>query len=93
MEIINPATGAIIRTVAEDGKASLDTKLAALKAAQPAWAALPLAQRLDILRQFSELLESEKNTLAATLTEEMGKPLQQAVNEINGARTRIKWLL
>lgn len=93
MEIINPATGTIIRTVAEDGKASLDTKLAALKAAQPAWAALPLAQRLEILRQFSELLESEKNTLAATLSEEMGKPVQQGVNEINGARTRIKWLL
>ncbi|MET6998022.1 aldehyde dehydrogenase family protein [Chitinophaga defluvii] len=93
MEIINPATGTVIQTVAEDGKAGLDAKLAVLKAAQPAWAALPLTQRVDILRQFSELLESEKNTLAATLTAEMGKPLQQAVNEINGARTRIKWLL
>jgi acyl-CoA reductase-like NAD-dependent aldehyde dehydrogenase len=93
MDIINPATGAIIRTLATDEKATLDTKLATLKAAQPAWAALPLAQRVAVLAQFSALLDSEKNTLAATLTEEMGKPLQQAVNEINGAQARIKWML
>ena len=36
----------------------------------------------------------EKNVehLAAVLTSEVGKPLQQSRNEINGARARIKWL-
>jgi acyl-CoA reductase-like NAD-dependent aldehyde dehydrogenase len=43
-------------------------------------------------KAFSELLEKNIEQLAATLTSEVGKPLQQSRNEINGARARIKWL-
>jgi acyl-CoA reductase-like NAD-dependent aldehyde dehydrogenase len=38
------------------------------------------------------LLEKNTESLAAVLTSEVGKPLQQSRNEINGARTRIHWL-
>src|SRR6185369_50277 len=38
------------------------------------------------------LLANNIEQLAATLTSEVGKPLQQSRNEINGARARIKWL-
>jgi acyl-CoA reductase-like NAD-dependent aldehyde dehydrogenase len=44
------------------------------------------------VREFSSLLEKNIESLAATLTSETGKPLQQARNEVNGARVRIKWL-
>jgi acyl-CoA reductase-like NAD-dependent aldehyde dehydrogenase len=44
------------------------------------------------LRKFSDLLEKNIEHLAVTLTTEVGKPLQQSRNEINGARARIKWL-
>ena len=37
-------------------------------------------------------MEKNIEQLAATLTAEVGKPLQQSRNEINGARSRIKWL-
>ena len=45
-----------------------------------------------MLQKFSERLQQHKEILAAILTSEVGKPLQQARNEINGACTRIKWL-
>ena len=41
---------------------------------------------------FISRMESAIETLSAVLTAEVGKPLQQSRNEINGARTRIKWL-
>ncbi|PSL43921.1 acyl-CoA reductase-like NAD-dependent aldehyde dehydrogenase [Chitinophaga niastensis] len=93
MQIINPATEAIIDTVEEDGKDSLLHKFQVLTIAQKAWAAHPLSDRLAVISRFHALLESEQAVLVATLTAEAGKPLQQSVNEINGASTRIQWIL
>ncbi len=92
LSIINPATEETITTLNEDNKESLEQKLGLLGAAQPDWAKLPLEHRVQVLQKFSTLLEENKERLAATLTAEMGKPLQQARNEINGAQSRIKWL-
>ena len=51
-----------------------------------------VAERVQVLTIFSDLLEKNIEQLAATLTSEVGKPLQQSRNEVNGARTRIKWM-
>src|SRR5882724_2087010 len=92
MQIINPATEEIIREVQEDKKQSLQVKYEILKAAQPAWAALGITHRVNILQKFSSGLENQIETLASVLTAEVGKPLQQSRNEINGAVSRIRWL-
>src|SRR6476646_151052 len=57
-----------------------------------AWQKIPLSERINVLKQFAELLKKNQDVLAAVLTSEVGKPLQQSRNEINGACTRIKWL-
>jgi acyl-CoA reductase-like NAD-dependent aldehyde dehydrogenase len=93
MQIINPATEEIIQDIKEDDSASLQSKFHALKHAQPAWSERKLEERINIINQFSSLLEEHIERLAAILTSEVGKPLQQSRNEINGARTRIKWLV
>ncbi|MBC7862293.1 MAG: aldehyde dehydrogenase family protein, partial [Bacteroidia bacterium] len=92
MEIINPATEEIIAKVQEDDKASLEKKFHLLKTAQPKWNGVPLTERIKVLQKFTELLKSNIEPLAAILTSEMGKPLQQARNEINGASGRVLWL-
>ncbi|RNL51354.1 aldehyde dehydrogenase family protein [Pedobacter jejuensis] len=93
MQIINPATEEIISTLEEDNQASLQSKFGILKQAQPNWAKLTLQDRISILSTFSDILETEIEGLALILTNEIGKPLQQSRNEINGARARIKWML
>ncbi|WP_316811018.1 aldehyde dehydrogenase family protein [Pedobacter heparinus] len=93
MNIVNPATEEIITTVKEDDSKSLAHKRNLLKMGQKNWAARSLTERLAVIAQFYHLLDVEKERLAAILTAEVGKPLQQARNEINGARTRIKWML
>lgn len=92
MQIINPATEEIIQSLTEDTKETLQNKFQFLKAAQQAWSRLQLESRIAILEKFSILLEHDLERLAFILSAEVGKPLQQSRNEINGARVRIKWI-
>jgi acyl-CoA reductase-like NAD-dependent aldehyde dehydrogenase len=93
MQIINPATEEIITSLAEDNSSTLQTKLDTLKKAQPQWANITLSERVSVIARFSDLMEAEIEELSSVLTSEVGKPLQQSRNEINGARARIKWML
>jgi acyl-CoA reductase-like NAD-dependent aldehyde dehydrogenase len=92
MKIINPATEELLKEVAEDGADSLTVKLNQLRDGQLRWQNIPLAARIHVINRFSELLEQNAEECSAILTSEVGKPLQQSRNELNGARTRIKWL-
>ncbi|MGC1240072.1 MAG: aldehyde dehydrogenase family protein [Chryseosolibacter sp.] len=92
MKIINPATEEVITDVKEDTRETLEKKFQLLLASQKAWQQVSPDDRVNILKAFSSLLDENIESLAAVLTSEVGKPLQQARNEINGARSRIKWL-
>jgi acyl-CoA reductase-like NAD-dependent aldehyde dehydrogenase len=93
LKIINPATGAPIDELGADDAASVATKAAAARLAQPRWAATPLAERLAAIRRFRAGLVAELETLAATLTREVGKPIGQSRNELNGLLPRIDFFL
>jgi acyl-CoA reductase-like NAD-dependent aldehyde dehydrogenase len=92
MQIINPATEELVREISEDNGETLSKKFQLLRNTQPGWSELPIKQRVKILQDFSNHLEKNIESLAAILTLEIGKPLKQSRNEINGARTRIQWL-
>lgn len=93
MRIINPATEELIQEIPEDTEQSVREKFQLLKKGQPAWAALTLEKRIACIARFYDLLEEQKEELAATLTSEMGKPLRQSYNELAGARNRIRFFL
>jgi acyl-CoA reductase-like NAD-dependent aldehyde dehydrogenase len=93
LRILNPATEEVIRELDEDDDESLAEKTAAARAAQPEWACTPLADRIRVARRFGELLVSRRESLAATLTAEMGKPIGQARNELTAMQGRIDFFL
>ncbi len=93
MQIINPATEEIISIAEEDTAESVQKKYGLLKEGQRLWAAVSVAERIAAITKFYELLSEEKNELANILTSEMGKPLQQSYNELNGARNRVKYFI
>jgi acyl-CoA reductase-like NAD-dependent aldehyde dehydrogenase len=93
MEIINPATGLLIADIPADTTTIVESKYQLALKAQPHWAAVTLADRIASIKKFYDLLEAEKDLLAHTLTREVGKPLQQSYNELNGARNRIAFFL
>lgn len=92
MQIINPATEEIIKEIEVDNVESLTSKFKKLLSAQMLWRKRKLEDRVAILKKFIDLLEKNKEQLALVLTSEVGKPLQQSRNEINGAQARIKWI-
>ena len=93
MKITNPATGAVIADVAADGAAAVRRKYAAARAGQTKWAALPLKRRLAAIAAFRERIVAMQETLARTLTQEVGKPIRQSRNELNGLLGRIDFFL
>ena len=92
MKIINPATEELISEIAEDTFQSIDSKFQLLHQAQANWGDVKLQERIAILKKFADLLLENIEPLSAILTSEVGKPLQQSRNEINGAVARIAWL-
>ena len=92
MNIINPATEEIITIIQEDNQASLALKFERLQTSAKQWSAVPIQTRAEILEKFVSLLKENMEELAAILTSEMGKPLQQSRNEINGAGGKAMWL-
>ncbi len=93
MKVINPATEEVLEELREDDEKTIHEKFRLLKNGQAEWAALPTDRRIALIAKFYDLLETEKVHLAATLTSEVGKPLQQSYNELNGARARIKFFI
>jgi acyl-CoA reductase-like NAD-dependent aldehyde dehydrogenase len=93
MQIRNPATGALLEELAEDTPDSVARAFARLKSAQPGWAATPLETRLAAIGRFRDLVTANKDSLALTLTREMGKPLAQAKNELSALPGRIDFFL
>jgi len=92
MKIINPANEELITTVETDNQKTIAKKLASMREGQKQWAKVSLEERVAIIRRFSELLQINLETCASILTSEVGKPLQQSKNELNGACARIEWL-
>jgi len=92
MNIFNPATEEIITIIQEDNQAILALKFERLQKSAKQWSAVPVQTRAEILEKFVSLLKENMEELAAILTSEMGKPLQQSRNEINGAGGKATWL-
>lgn len=90
-DVLNPATGEVIAQVAdatpEDGMAALD----AAASAQRAWAATSPRERSQILRRAFDLVQEYREDLAAVMTLEMGKPLDQADGEVTYGGEFLRW--
>jgi acyl-CoA reductase-like NAD-dependent aldehyde dehydrogenase len=76
---VNPATGRVNGTVAMSGAAEVDAAVAAAKAAQAAWRAMPGDQRRPILQRIDERIQKELESLGRTTTLELGHPLYSSI--------------
>ena len=74
-EVFDPATGELIGTAPVQDVAALEAAIDRAEAAQPAWAALPDAERSAILHRVADAIEASAEPLAELLSREQGKPL------------------
>ncbi len=83
--IKNPATGAPIAAVPYADDADVDRAVQAAHEAFLKWRRVPVVDRVQVLYRFKRLLEQHAAELAALLTRENGKTLDDAKGEIKRA--------
>jgi acyl-CoA reductase-like NAD-dependent aldehyde dehydrogenase len=93
MRVVNPATDAVLRELDTDDRTAVTEKYRRARAAAPAWAGTSLTERLDTLRRFRALVVERTETLARTLTAEVGKPIAQSRRELAGLLPRLDFFL
>ncbi|TLY67390.1 MAG: 5-carboxymethyl-2-hydroxymuconate semialdehyde dehydrogenase [Gammaproteobacteria bacterium] len=81
-ETVNPATQEVLAEVASGGAAEVDAAVAAAKAAFPAWAGRPAAERAALVRKLGDLIAQHVATLARTETEDTGQPIAQTGKQL-----------
>lgn len=80
--VYNPATGRRARQVLLAGVDEVNAAVASAAKAFPAWADTPPIRRARVLNKFLELLNRDKDQLAAIITAEHGKVFTDAQGEV-----------
>jgi succinate-semialdehyde dehydrogenase/glutarate-semialdehyde dehydrogenase len=82
IDVLNPATGKVIDTVPAATEADVKLAVEKAQAGQKIWAKVAVTEKGDILYKFLDLVETNKEDLARTLSNETGKPITEARGEI-----------
>lgn len=82
LPFVNPATGQQFGEVPMTPCESVATAVRDLRAAQPAWNAKPVRERIQILRAFQKLLIDSQDEVTAVLNADCGKSKQDALIEL-----------
>ncbi|UQX88465.1 NAD-dependent succinate-semialdehyde dehydrogenase [Jatrophihabitans telluris] len=90
-DVIDPATGQSIATVADASVADAIAAVDAADNAAPGWAALAPRQRAEILRRAFELMTERAEEFAQLITRENGKALPDARGEVAYAAEFFRW--
>jgi len=82
---MNPATGRPLCEVARSTRDDVELAVKKAKAAQPAWAAMTVVRRGDILRQIALLMREHRDDIARLVAMETGKSRKDALGETDAA--------
>ncbi len=81
-EVKSPHSREVIANVSRCTTADVDRAVAAARAAQPAWAALPVIERAKILRRIHQLFLERAEPIALMLCQEIGKTITDSREEV-----------
>ncbi|QEE62120.1 NAD-dependent succinate-semialdehyde dehydrogenase [Salinibacterium sp. dk2585] len=91
LDVRDPATGEVIKRIADatadDARAAMD----AAAGAQAEWAATAPRVRGEILRKAFDLMMERRDDVALLMTLEMGKPLAEAHGEVTYGGEFLRW--
>ena len=81
----DPATGEVVGRCVDSGPEDIDEAMKAATEAFEGWRRMPAPRRGEILFRVAERLIRDKETLARTVTREMGKVLAEAKGDVQEA--------
>ena len=91
LQVLNPATGQPIGSVACASTVDLDRALAAAQRGFETWRRTSAHERSAVMRRAAALLRERAEGIARLLTQEQGKPLAEAKVEVQAGATIIEW--
>ncbi|MBD8013568.1 NAD-dependent succinate-semialdehyde dehydrogenase [Planococcus wigleyi] len=91
IEVMNPATGEIVGSVPNGGEEEATAAIEAAAAAFPEWSKTTAYHRAELLMKWHDLLLEHKEEIGEILTKEMGKPLAEAIGEIEYSASFVSW--
>ncbi|ODU07587.1 MAG: succinate-semialdehyde dehydrogenase (NADP(+)) [Pseudonocardia sp. SCN 72-86] len=89
--VTNPVDGRVLAEVADATPADATAAVDAASAAQAAWGSTPPVERAATIRAAAALMRDRIGHLAEVLTQEQGKPLDQARGEIEYGIGFLEW--
>ena len=91
IEVVDPSTGLVIKTIADASVADGARAMDAAAAAQESWGTTAPRVRGEILRRAFDLLQERADDFALLMTLEMGKPLAEARGEVTYGGEFLRW--
>jgi 5-carboxymethyl-2-hydroxymuconic-semialdehyde dehydrogenase len=81
-QTVNPATQEVLAEVARGGANEVNLAVAAAKAAFPAWARRPAAERAKLLRRLGDLIVADVPEISRAETQDTGQPIAQTRQQL-----------
>jgi succinate-semialdehyde dehydrogenase/glutarate-semialdehyde dehydrogenase len=91
IDVRDPATGLVLKTIADASVADARRAMDAAAETQASWAATAPRVRGEILRGAFDLLQERIEDFALLMTMEMGKPLAEARGEVGYGGEFLRW--
>jgi len=82
IQIINPATEAVYSRHSTMDQAEISQIIENMEAVRCKFSSTPFSKRRDYLRNVAHILRDDQDSLAKLITNEMGKPITQAMGEV-----------
>jgi succinate-semialdehyde dehydrogenase/glutarate-semialdehyde dehydrogenase len=90
-DVLDPADGSVLASVADATVEDATTALDAAASAQEGWARTPPRDRGEILRSAFELVASRADDFAELMSLEMGKTVKEAKGEVGYGNEFFRW--
>ncbi|WP_406828442.1 NAD-dependent succinate-semialdehyde dehydrogenase [Microbulbifer sp. ARAS458-1] len=91
LAVTDPATGELLAEIADGSAADAERAVGAAHDAFPEWSRKTAAERAAVLKRWYQLIAENREDLARLLTLEQGKPLAEAMGEIDYGASYIEW--
>lgn len=91
IDVTNPADGTVIARVPNSGATETQRAINSAHTAFPEYAAMPLSERVALMRRLHDAILDNHEAMAAMLTAEQGKPLSEARGEVASSAAYVLW--
>lgn len=92
LQVINPFTEETVFSLPLMPASEVDALVGRAREAYRGWRETSIAERVALVHRFIEVFGAMRDDVAAEITAQMGKPLQQARNEVNGLIERATYM-